>query len=139
MPRAILLTRRRGHCGGAVGVDRTETRNGHAVCPDWTIETGAAAVEPRRGRKQLARCVLARARAQERAGWPALHRRGAARYVSLARLSHRHRLAHGHRLRAAAVVLAPARPRGHRSRAGSARSPRRATAVVRRRLGIWSG
>src|SRR5262249_60466232 len=126
---AILLTRRRGHCGGAAGVDRTETRNAHTVCAELTIETGAAAVEPRRRRKQLARCVLARARAQERAGWRALHRRGGARPVALARLSHRHCLAHGHRLRAAAVVLAPARPRGHRSRARTARSPRRAAAV----------
>src|SRR5262249_60079874 len=82
-----------------------------------------AAVEPRTGTKQLAPSVLAHARAQGRAGGPALHRRGGARHVAVARLSHRNRLAHGYRLRAAAVVLASAPPWRHRSRAGACPSP----------------
>src|SRR5262249_45889674 len=105
------------------------------ACAGMTMGMGAA-VEPRKRTKQLAPSVLARARAEERAGWPALHRRGGARPVALAQLSHWHRLAHGHRLRAAAVVLAAARPRRHRSRARAARSPECAAVVVRRCLGI---
>src|SRR5262249_62436570 len=91
------------------------------ACAGMTMGMGAA-VEPRTGTKHLAPSVLAHARAQGRAGGPALHRRGGARPVAVARLSHRNRLAHGYRLRAAAVVLVPARPWRHRSRAGTARS-----------------
>src|SRR5262245_63581122 len=69
-----------------------------------------AAVEPRTGTKQLAPSVLAHARAQGRAGGPALHRRGGARPVAVARLSHRNRLAAGSPLRRAPRGPAPRRP-----------------------------